>query len=143
MLKDRLSHNNFIGGLSGAWVGIIIACLVLLHVLLHPGDGCAAEDKTPKTHEEFTALKNESFSVYGGKGLRRAVYLKLIDVSPLHEQAQTVDFALRFQGPADYPLDKNVYTFELGKTGAFPLFLEPAGGDAQARYYQALFNLVK
>lgn len=139
MLRLRLFHNNFIRLISLSWSSAIIACLVLLH----SGDAFADDDKTPKTYADFAALKNESFSVYGGKGLRKVIFLKLIEVSQAREQNKTVEFSLRFQGPADYPLDKNVYTFEHAKTGAFPLFLEPAGADVNGRYYQALFNLLK
>lgn len=110
---------------------------------MHPANQLVADSKVPMNHADFKALVGENFSVYGGMGLRKVITLKLIEVSPPRENDKLVDFSARFQGPADYSLDKNIYTFEQAQTGAFPLFLEPAGVDTNGRYYQALFSLLK
>lgn len=98
-------------------------------------------------YADFKPYLGESFSVFGGntgnKVWTMTVELKLIEISELRKDRATEQFWVRFQGPADYSLDKGVYTFEQAKTGQFKLFLEPAGVDAKGRYYQAHFNLLK
>jgi hypothetical protein len=136
-VKDRMSYVNIIRLIFQPFIGILIAGL-----LLNPVDGLAA-GKVPLSRADFSAHHGENFSVYGGKGLRKVVSLKLIEVAKPREDNKTVEFSVRFQGPGDYPLDKAVYTFERADTGAFTLFLEPTGADSNGRYYRALFNLLK
>lgn len=103
--------------------------------------------KAPESAEEYAALKGEGFAVIRvGKGSQtwtKAVELKLIEVSNPVKSGPTEQFSVRFQGPKKFLLDKAVHHFEHAKTGEFSLFLEPAGGDAKGRYYQAFFILLK
>lgn len=107
----------------------------------------AIADKSPVSHADFSAHQGETFSVFGGntgdKVWTKTVELKLIEISVPRDEGATSQFSVRFLGPGDYPLDKGVYAFEQAKTDRFHLFLEPAGKDAEGRYYQALFNLLK
>jgi len=127
------------------WLIFVIALTVLLS---YPATRTFAVGKPPESRADFAAYKGESFSVIirgkSGKAWSKSVSLKIIDISePRSKEGVTEQFSVRFQGPADYPLEKAVYTFEQPKTGRFSLFLEPADADAKGRYYQATFNLLK
>ena len=98
----------------------------------------------PPSYEDFKAYLGETFWAYGGGvGLTKAVTLRLIAVSERQRDAYTERFFVRFRGPGDPVLPKNVLTIEHAQSGKFLLFLEPDGNDAQGRYYRADFNLLQ
>jgi hypothetical protein len=101
----------------------------------------AAVSRSP-SYDSFRAYIGERFRVYGGKGAREVVSLRLIEVSELHHDSRTETFSVRFQGPPDHPLPKGVYTFEHPRSGTFELFLEAADSEADGLYYRAGFNLL-
>jgi hypothetical protein len=49
-------------------------------------------------------------------------------------------FSILFRGPADRPLGQGTYQFRHDRIGGFPLFIVPMAPDANARYYEAVFN---
>jgi hypothetical protein len=106
-----------------------------------------AAGKIPVSRADFLAHKGESFTVFEkavrGKAWSKSVALKLVEVSELRSKGGMMQFSVRFQGPADATLEKSVYTFEQVPSERFSLFLEPAGNDAEGRYYQAIFNSLK
>jgi hypothetical protein len=59
-------------------------------------------------------------------------------------QGQAIDteraFSLLFRGPADRPLGQAVYHFDHEQMGGFDLFIVPMRPEADARYYEAIFN---
>ena len=97
------------------------------------------------TRANLTTYLGQSFYVYGGeKGLRKVVSLEMIEVSERKQDAKTEQFFVRFRGPGDPVLSKNVYTFEHPATAdKFQLFLEPEGKDAKGQYYRTMFNLLR
>lgn len=97
------------------------------------------------SHANCTAYIGQSFYVYGGeKGLRKVVSLEIIEVSERKQDLKTEQFTVRFRGPNDPVLSKNVYTFEHPATAdKFQLFLEPEGEDAKGQYYRTVFNLLR
>ncbi len=135
-----------------------VGCIGLAIVALGAGVSYAKGISTPKSsvmsdvirsygYADVKPFLGETFSVFGGntggKVWTMTIKLKLIEISECRKDLMTEQFSVRFEGPSDYPLDKGVYTFEHAKVGQFQLFLEPAGLDTKARYYQALFNLLK
>jgi hypothetical protein len=97
------------------------------------------------SHANLTMYIGQSFYVYGGeKGLRKVVSLEIIEVSERKQDARTEQFFVRFRGPGDPILSKNIYTFEhQATTDKFQLFLEPEGKDAKGQYYRTVFNLLR
>jgi hypothetical protein len=49
-------------------------------------------------------------------------------------------FSILFRGPAGRPLGQGTYDFSYERMGAFSLFIVPMASDADARYYEAVFN---
>ena len=101
------------------------------------------------SHANFTAYIGQSFYVYGGeKGLRKVISkvisLEMIEVSERRQESKTEQFTVRFRGPDNPVLNKNVYTFEHpATTDKFQLFLEPEGKAAKGQYYRTVFNLLR
>ena len=97
------------------------------------------------SHANLTAYIGQSFYVYGGeKGLRKVVSLEMIEVSERRQEPKTEQFTVRFRGPDDPVLSKNVYTFEHPATAdKFQLFLGPEGKNAKGQYYRTVFNLLR
>ncbi|MDG4550379.1 MAG: hypothetical protein P9F75_14470 [Candidatus Contendobacter sp.] len=96
------------------------------------------------SYDSLKAHVGETFSVYGGPGLRKVVNLKLVAVEGLRRDKKTEQFAARFLGPADDPLPSGVYQFQHLTSGEFQLLIGPTGKtDAKGRYYQAIFNLLR
>ena len=107
-----------------------------------PVQAVAAAVSPSPSYDSFRAYIGERFRVYGGTGAREVVSLRLIEVSERHRDTHTETFSVRFQGPPDRPLSNGVYTFEHPRSGAFELFLEAAGSEADGLYYRAGFNLM-
>ena len=96
--------------------------------------------------ELFTALKNETFKVYGGEGLVEVTVLQLIDIrdSEHNNASSQIDqFSVVFRGANEVRLAKGVYFFEHASAGKSRLFIEPVGSDAQGSYFEADFNLLR
>lgn len=95
------------------------------------------------SYDNFKAHIGETFSIYGGPGLRKVINLKLVAVEGLRRDKKTEQFAARFSGPADDPLPSGVYQFQHLTSGEFQLLIGPTGkADAKGRYYRADFNLL-
>jgi len=90
----------------------------------------------------FKAHVGETFSVYGGQGLRAVVDLKLVAVESHRRDRKTEQFAARFLGPAENPLPGGVYHFQHPASGEFDLLIAPAMSDGKGRYYRADCNLL-
>ncbi|MFO1351227.1 MAG: hypothetical protein U1F68_11365 [Gammaproteobacteria bacterium] len=93
--------------------------------------------------DNFRAHQGEKFAVSGGKGLRQVISLHIVEVIEGRRDAHTENFSVRFKGPRDYTLDKNVYRFTGADGDEFQLWIELGGEDAEARYYRADFNLLR
>jgi hypothetical protein len=115
-------------------------------VLLLPSRANAAQS-TPLgksfSLDNFKAHQGEKFAASGGKGLRQVVSLQIIDVVESRRDSHTENFSVRFKGPRDYALGKNVYNFQSTTGDEFQLWIEPAGEDATGFYYRADFNLLR
>ncbi|MDQ3775304.1 MAG: hypothetical protein M3461_13605 [Pseudomonadota bacterium] len=122
---------------SGAPCVRLVAILVMLSV--PPVQAAAAAMSRSPSYDSFRAYIGERFRVYGGRGAREVVSLRLIEVSERHQDTHTETFSARFQGPPDRP---GVYTFEHPRSGTFELFLEAAGSETDGLYYSAGFNLI-
>jgi hypothetical protein len=95
------------------------------------------------SYDSFKAHIGQTFYVYGGKGLRNVVNLKLVAVEGLRRDNSTEQFAVRFLGPAADPLPSGVYQFQHPASSEFRLLIGPTGkADAKGRYYRADFNLL-
>ncbi len=95
------------------------------------------------SHDSLKAHVGETFYVYGGKGLRSVVNLKLVAVEGLRRDKSAEQFAARFSGPVEEPLSAGVYQFQHPASGEFQLLIGPTGtADAEGRYYRADFNLL-
>lgn len=95
------------------------------------------------SYDNFKAHIGETFSIYGGPGLRKVINLKLVAVEGPRRDKKTEQFAVRFSGPADDPLPSGVYQFQHPTSGEFRLLIGPTGkADAKGRYYRADFNLL-
>lgn len=94
------------------------------------------------SHDNFKAHIGETFYVYGGKGLRNVVNLKLVAVENLRRDKNTEQFAVRFSGPVEEPIPGGVYHFQHSASGEFDLLIAPASSDGKGRYYRADFNLL-
>ena len=93
-------------------------------------------------YDNFKAHVGETFYVYGGKGLRNVVNLKLVAVDGLRRDKNAEQFAVRFSGPVEEPLSGGVYHFQHSASGEFDLLIAPAMFDGKSRYYRADFNLL-
>ncbi len=49
-------------------------------------------------------------------------------------------FGLLFKGPAGMPLEQGVYTLDHKSTGKFTVLVAPMRPEADARYYEVIFN---
>lgn len=93
--------------------------------------------------KNFLNYKGELFLVSGGEGARMVEQLELSDVIDAGSNDQLEQFWLRFKAPHNSTLRKDVYYFEHAEGGKFPLWIEPAEGDIDGKYFEARFTLLK
>jgi len=67
--------------------------------------------------------------------------LELIEVSDGSTHGH-INFSLLFRGPQQPLLLQQIYPVEHDRLGRFDLFIVPVKRDAQALYYEAVFNRV-
>ena len=95
------------------------------------------------SYENFMAHIGDEFLVYGQEeGLHKVIPLRIAEVILRSRDEKSVQFSVRFSGPAEYPLQGGVYSFE-GNSDEFRLLLNPAGEDEYRRHYFADFNLLR
>jgi hypothetical protein len=91
----------------------------------------------------FDKCVGQSFKVSGGS-LRSLTLFKTRALrfgQPATQPPAGKDsFSLLFKGPAATALEQGVYTFEHKTTGKFTVLVAPMRPEADARYYEVIFN---
>lgn len=95
------------------------------------------------TRENFAAYQGESFTVYGGEGVRGVEILQLVEVQDKGSDDIIEQFWLRFETGAGSALEKNVYNFEHPNSGKFQLWLEPGEANGEKRSVWVRFSMLK
>jgi hypothetical protein len=90
--------------------------------------------------KDFQALLNTTFAVITETG--SLVNLKLIEVQDGPVSLNAEQFTLSFSAPRRPSLVEGMYPIEHISAGRFSLFLQTAGINRAARFYQATFNLL-
>ena len=93
------------------------------------------------THEEFSQNANSTFVVQLDE--QNDVALELTEISDLKVSTRQEEFAITFRGPLDKFLEQGTRSLNHERMGQFDLFLVPIKQDAQAFYYEAVFNRVR
>jgi hypothetical protein len=105
----------------------------------------------------FTRCVGESFSVnFNGAPLGSLTLISVASISaapppstlrtpfavrkPITPLQSIMAFSVRFQGSGQH-LPQETYTFHLDAMGTFPLFIVPAGPEANPDTYTAIFNM--
>lgn len=132
---------SWVGVAFGGWTSVGLAARPAPKT---PPPGPASLPSLGETfsYDNFKAHIGQTFYVYGGKGLRNVVNLKLVAVEGLRRDNSTEQFAVRFSGPVEEPLSGGVHHFQHSASGEFDLLIAPAMFDGKSRYYRADFNLL-
>lgn len=91
------------------------------------------------TLDSFTPHVGTMFQVATQDG-PIAVELVAAQGSPYHRDQAQRCFSLLFRGAPDAPLGALTYEFSHPHLGTFLLFITPALGKPDGRYYEAVFN---
>jgi hypothetical protein len=133
-------------------IGIAVAVSVLPELAAGTPRVMAYEQHGPTAmllRSGWAQLQGETFHVQHGAAQK--LVLQLARVRDLRSQARMsanvqtsayceACFSLVFHGPGDMPLDQGTYQFEHRRVGSFALFITPLFPDANARYYETVFN---
>ena len=90
------------------------------------------------THEQFAENLNTKF--HASTDGNSIVELELAEVSELKLIATQEQFSIVFRGPRDRFLGQGSRPLEHEKLGQSQFFLVPIREDAEAYYYEAVFN---
>ncbi|MDS4028778.1 MAG: hypothetical protein RKO66_01720 [Candidatus Contendobacter sp.] len=138
-----VAMTRFVGTALGGWVSVGMTARPASKEQ-PPGPKKALPPLGEKfSYDNLKAHVGETFSIYGGPGLRRVISLKLVAVEGLRRDKKTEQFAVYFLGPTNDPLPSGVYQFQHLTSGEFQLLIGPTGkADTKGRYYRADFNLL-
>jgi len=91
--------------------------------------------------EEFAAHINRSFHATNPEGQEFEV--TLVEFRDEFDSDTQETFSLTFKAPADAPAEQSTYTLTSEGVGEQLIFLVPIGKDADALYYEAVYNRFK
>jgi len=137
--SSEVSRRVFVRGAAGVLIGGLAVASGINPLGVLP----VASAATVLGRSTFDKCVGQSFKLTGGT----LTSLTLFKTRALRFDQPTTpppagkdSFSLLFKGPSNMPLSQGVYTLDHKTTGKFTVLVAPMRPEADARYYEVIFN---
>ncbi|HZS06619.1 MAG TPA: hypothetical protein VFD58_17410 [Blastocatellia bacterium] len=92
------------------------------------------------TKEAFAENLRTSFRLHAGGP--EPLEIELVSLTTLPSAPRQEQFSLIFRGPANSPLQQNIYRLDHDRIGSLEIFLVPIARDKDGVQFEAIFNRI-